>query len=96
MFIAKEIDIFKDFIFDNLGKEFSVKKYGNDSIIGTAFKKAKKEYYLIARFSKDGLYCGGYLANEKGEALVNGKGFSLESFLELVKLEIDYINGIKK
>lgn len=94
--MMKEIYIFKDFIYDNLGTTFTEKKHGSETLIAKRFSSKRIGYCLMARFDKYGNYCYGYLVNEMGTALVDGKGFSIESFLNLSKGAIKEIKNNRR
>lgn len=83
----REIQVFRDFI-SEIGLTWHERLQKNDTIIQKDFKRKGKTYTLIARFDKNGEYIHGYLVNNNGIALINGKGFDFESFLSFAKAEI--------
>ena len=82
----KDIDKFIDFLAKNISITFIKKQDGNDILILKNFKRKGSEYGIIARFNK-GDYLSGYLIKD-GECIVNGKGFSMNSFTNFIKTEL--------
>lgn len=84
-----EEEQFCSFIFYTLKrKTYYERKHGSDTIISKDFKKNGKDYILIAKFNSNGEYIMGFLTDGKGKNGINGKGVSVNRFLDLVKEEI--------
>lgn len=82
----KDMDKFIDFLTKNISLTFIKKQDGNDILILKNFKFKSSKYGIIARFNK-GDYVSGYLIKD-GECIINGKGFSINSFNNLIKMEL--------
>jgi hypothetical protein len=82
----KDIDKFIDFLTKNISITFIKKHDGNDILILKNFEHKTSEYEIITRFYK-GDYVSGYLIKD-GECIINGKGFSMNSFNNLIKMEL--------
>lgn len=83
-----EKDYFIDFIAKRVGKTWYIRCTPYDTILSKEFTRNRKQYILIVRFTRNGDYVCGYLTDEHGYAYVNGKGFSIESFCNLIKSEL--------
>lgn len=60
-----------------------------DTIITKNFIKNAEDFYIIARFSKSGNFCGlGWLLNGSGETIINGAGFSFDDFCDFLRMII--------
>lgn len=84
----RQIDYFMDFMFKKIGKTCYIRCINYDTIISKEFIRNSKPYILVVRFTRNGEYVCGYLTDEHGYAYVNGKGFLVESFCNLIKAEL--------
>lgn len=81
-----DLRVFEDFLFKRWKQAVYSFKNNGDIVISKIFVKQGNKYCIIARFSKQENYCGGYVCNSSGEALVNGRGFSIDEFIDFIKL----------
>jgi hypothetical protein len=82
---------FEDFLFSKWKTaEIEYQKNG-DTLYYKGFSRSGKTYAITARFSYSGDYIKGYLADEDGYALVNGNGFSCDSFITFLQRAFNVI-----
>lgn len=78
-------DKFEDFLFEKW-IEFTQRKGPNDDVVVEKnFSSGGEKCSIIARFSKKGGYCNGLMISRSRGLLVNGKGFSIEEFIEFIR-----------
>lgn len=76
---------FEDFIFKKWKTaEIEYQKNG-DTLYYKGFSRNGKTYAITARFSCSGNYIKGYLTDEDGYTIVNGNGFSCNSFITFLQ-----------
>jgi hypothetical protein len=78
---------FEDFLFENW-QTIEIQRATRGCIIQKSFIIKGQEYCIIARFSQNNGYVAGYLVDEDGTAIVNGKGFEIDVFIEHLKLSL--------
>lgn len=84
-----EQTLFENFIFEHWKTLSIERERRGDSIISKRFSHhSGLTYDITARFSKDGCYCGGYLTDENGTAIVNGSGFPVHTFINHLKIAL--------
>ncbi len=88
MNMRTEKEYFIDFIAKRIGKTWYIRCTSYDTILSKKFTRNRKRYISVVRFTRNGDYVCGYLTDEHGYAYVNGKGFSIESFCNLVTNEL--------
>ena len=82
-----EKETFIDFLSDRWKTWDEKTETNGDTIISKDFIKNKEDFYIIARFSKSGNFCGlGWLLNGSGEAIINGGGFSFDDFCDFLRM----------
>ena len=78
--------VFEDFLFKKWKQVAYSYENNGDVVISKNFVKDGNEYCIIAKFSKQENYCGGYVCNSSGEAIINGRGFDIDEFIDFIKL----------
>lgn len=86
-----EQTLFENFIFENWKTVSIERERRGDSVLNKRFSHSGQTYYITARFSKDGCFCGGYLADDNGTAIINGTGFPIHTFIDHLKLGLKAI-----
>lgn len=90
-----EQTLFENFIFENWRTVSIERERRGDSVLSKSFSHhSGRSYYITARFSKEGCFCGGYLTDDNGTAIVNGKGFPIHTFIDHLKLGLKAIDKI--
>ena len=79
---------FEDFLFENWLTFSQRKGHNGDVVIEKNFSSVREKFSIIARFSKTGGYCNGLMISKSRGLLVNGKGFSVEEFIEFIRMAI--------
>ena len=77
---------FENFLFEKWLTFSQTIRPDGDAIIHKEFSVKEQEFSMIARFSNSGGYCNVFLITGKGETVVNGKGFSVEEFIEFIRI----------
>lgn len=79
---------FEDWLSKKWQTYFVKKERNGDFVINKDFVKNGESLYITARFTKQDDFCCGYLTNSDGLALVNGKGFTVDEFIEFLNIAL--------
>lgn len=85
MKIITDLDVFKTFIFYNIGRVYQqTVNYFGDTVVTKMFSRNGDRYCLLGRFAQNGGHVSTIL-QKNGKCIVDGRSFDLGFVLGLIK-----------